>query len=55
MQEISIGLMYRHNKTKVDLFSELVSFAATGLEKIFEMLQGKESQIELLYSLQWIY
>ncbi|MCY9141183.1 hypothetical protein [Peribacillus frigoritolerans] len=30
---MSIGLMYRHYKTKEDLFNELVSFAANRIEK----------------------
>ncbi|MEX3715853.1 TetR/AcrR family transcriptional regulator [Cytobacillus horneckiae] len=45
---ISIGLMYRHYKTKEDLFNELVSYAATGLEKIIERFQSDESPIELI-------
>ncbi|MGE7610103.1 TetR/AcrR family transcriptional regulator [Peribacillus frigoritolerans] len=45
---ISIGLMYRHYKTKEDLFNELVSYAATGLEKIAEKFQSDESPIELI-------
>ncbi|MBT2668361.1 TetR/AcrR family transcriptional regulator [Bacillus sp. ISL-4] len=45
---ISIGLMYRHYKTKEDLFNELVSYAATGLAKIVEKFQSDESPIELI-------
>ncbi|MBO1000892.1 TetR/AcrR family transcriptional regulator [Bacillus sp. SD075] len=45
---ISIGLMYRHYKAKEDLFNELVSLAATGLEKIVEKFQDEESPIELI-------
>ncbi|MEP9409703.1 TetR/AcrR family transcriptional regulator [Peribacillus frigoritolerans] len=45
---ISIGLMYRHYKTKEDLFNELVSYAATGLEKITKKFQSDESPIELI-------
>lgn len=45
---ISIGLMYRHYKTKEDLFNELVSYAATGLKKIAKKFQSDESPIELI-------
>ncbi|YCI76313.1 TetR/AcrR family transcriptional regulator [Bacillus sp. R1-10] len=45
---ISIGLMYRHYKTKEDLFNELVSYAAAGLEKIAEKFQSDESPNELI-------
>lgn len=45
---ISIGLMYRHYKTKEDLFNELVSYAATGLEKIAKKFQSDESPNELI-------
>lgn len=45
---ISIGLMYRHYKTKEDLFNELVSYAAKGLEKIAEKFKSDESPIELI-------
>ncbi|WP_258832074.1 MULTISPECIES: TetR/AcrR family transcriptional regulator [Peribacillus] len=39
---ISIGLMYRHYKTKEDIFNELVSYAATGLGKIAEKFKSDE-------------
>lgn len=45
---ISIGLMYRHYKTKEDLFNELVSYAAAGLEKIAEKFKSDESPNELI-------
>ncbi|OZU87471.1 TetR family transcriptional regulator [Virgibacillus indicus] len=45
---ISIGLMYRHYKTKGDLFNELISYAAEGLEAIVTRFQSDESPIELI-------
>lgn len=45
---ISIGLMYRHYKTKGDLFNELVSYAAEGLEAIVKRFQSDESPMELI-------
>ena len=45
--EISIGLMYRHYKKKEDLFNELVSFAAKGLERMVKRFQSDDSPSEL--------
>jgi AcrR family transcriptional regulator len=45
---ISIGLLYRHYKTKDDLFNELVSYAAMGLEDIVERFNSDLSPVELL-------
>jgi AcrR family transcriptional regulator len=45
---ISIGLLYRHYKTKDDLFNELVSYAASGLEKIVRKFKTDSSPIELI-------
>ncbi|WP_353626055.1 TetR family transcriptional regulator [Bacillus sp. JCM 19041] len=45
---ISIGLMYRHYKTKDDLFNELVSYAAIGLETIVEKFKGDSSPAEVM-------
>jgi AcrR family transcriptional regulator len=46
--------MYRHYKTKEDLFNELVSYAATGLEKIAEKFQSDESPIEFVGMAKYI-
>lgn len=45
---ISIGLMYRHYKTKGDLFNELVSYAAEGLGKVVKRFKSDESPKELI-------
>src|SRR5690625_3996686 len=45
---ISIGLMYRHYKKKEDLFNELVTYAAEGLDKIAKMFQSDDSPVELI-------
>lgn len=45
---ISIGLMYRHYKTKEDLFNELVSYAADGLDRIVKMFKEGDSPVELI-------
>jgi AcrR family transcriptional regulator len=45
---ISIGLLYRHYKTKDDLFNELVSYAASGLEEIVKKFKIDSSPIELI-------
>lgn len=46
---ISIGLLYRHYKTKDQLFHELVAYAVAGLERMisfFESAQSPKSLIE---------
>lgn len=45
---ISTGLMYRHYKTKGDLFNDLVSYAAEGLDKVVKRFQSDESPKELI-------
>ncbi len=45
---ISIGLMYRHYKKKEDLFNELVTYAAKGLDRIVEMFQSDDSPVDLI-------
>ncbi|MCQ6559885.1 TetR/AcrR family transcriptional regulator [Paenibacillus mendelii] len=45
---ISIGLLYRHYKTKDDLFNELVEFALTGLIRIIERFESDESPTALM-------
>ena len=45
---ISIGLLYRHYKTKEALFYELVEFAIEGLKEISDRLQSDESPKEIL-------
>lgn len=45
---ISTGLLYRHYKTKDDLFNELVSYAAAGLEKIVETFKNDSSPVEMI-------
>lgn len=45
---VSIGLLYRHYKTKEDLFNELVNFALTGLSRIIERFESDESPAKLL-------
>lgn len=48
---ISTGLMYRHYKSKDDLFVALVNEAAEGLNKITRAFQSKESPIDLILGL----
>jgi len=48
---ISIGLLYRHYKTKEALFYELVEFALTGLKEISRRLQGDASPKAILESI----
>jgi len=45
---ISIGLLYRHYKTKEALFYELVEFAIEGLKEISDRLQSDESPKEIV-------
>lgn len=45
---ISIGLLYRHYKTKDALFAEMVEFALEGLEKITELFESEGSPQELI-------
>ncbi len=45
---ISTGLLYRHYKTKDDLFNDLVTYAAIGLEKIIETFKTDSSPIEMM-------
>jgi len=45
---ISIGLIYRHYKKKEDLFNELVTYAAGGLDRIAKMFQSDDSPVELI-------
>lgn len=43
---ISIGLMYRHYKKKEDLFNELVTYAAEGLNSVTENFKNNGSPAE---------
>lgn len=45
---ISIGLLYRHYKTKEDLYSEIVEFALEGLKAITALFQTDGSPKELI-------
>lgn len=45
---ISIGLMYRHYKKKEELFNELVTYAAEGLDRIAKRFQTDASPVELI-------
>ncbi|WP_029192494.1 TetR/AcrR family transcriptional regulator [Paenibacillus harenae] len=45
---ISIGLLYRHYKTKEDLFNELVEYARTGLRKVVALFESDESPEKLM-------
>ncbi|MFF2888541.1 TetR/AcrR family transcriptional regulator [Paenibacillus sp. NPDC057967] len=45
---ISIGLLYRHYKTKDELFHELTEFAAAGLARVAERFQSDESPSVLM-------
>ncbi|MBH1940596.1 TetR/AcrR family transcriptional regulator [Mobilitalea sibirica] len=46
--DISIGLMYRHYKSKEDLFGELVYEAAYGLEEQAKQFQSNASPVDLI-------
>lgn len=48
---ISIGLLYRHYKTKEDLFAEMVDFALDGLENITQLFESDGSPKELINQL----
>lgn len=48
---ISIGLLYRHYKTKEALFYELVEFALAGLKEISERLQSDASPKSIVESI----
>jgi AcrR family transcriptional regulator len=43
---ISIGLLYRHYKTKEELFGELVAFAREGLEHLTTLFQTSQTPTE---------
>ncbi|MXQ54215.1 TetR/AcrR family transcriptional regulator [Shimazuella alba] len=45
---ISIGLLYRHYNTKEELFNDLVSYAAKGLETLIKKFQSETAPIELI-------
>lgn len=45
---ISIGLLYRHYRTKEDLFQELASFAQAGVGKLIELFESGVSPKELI-------
>ncbi|GIN22994.1 MAG TPA: TetR/AcrR family transcriptional regulator [Bacillus bacterium] len=45
---ISIGLLYRHYKTKDDLFNDLVSYATEGLERIVRRFESDLSPNKVL-------
>ncbi|GAB2555547.1 TetR/AcrR family transcriptional regulator [Gracilibacillus alcaliphilus] len=45
---ISIGLMYRHYKKKEDLFNELVTYAAEGLDRTAKLFQSDDSPVKLI-------
>lgn len=45
---ISIGLLYRHYKTKDELFNELVSYAAEGLDRIATRFESDHSPVDLI-------
>lgn len=48
---ISTGLMYRHYKSKDDLFNSLVREAAEGLSRITKAFQSDASPIDLIWQL----
>lgn len=48
---ISIGLLYRHYKTKDDLFNDLVQMATAGLENLIKSLSTESDPKELLSAL----
>ncbi|EGG32116.1 TetR/AcrR family transcriptional regulator [Paenibacillus sp. HGF5] len=45
---ISIGLLYRHYKTKESLFNELVEFALNGLTQIIQTFEDADSPKKLM-------
>lgn len=45
---ISIGLMYRHYKKKEDLFNELVTYAAEGLDRVAKKFKSDDSPVEII-------
>lgn len=45
---ISIGLMYRHYQKKEDLFNELVTYAAEGLDRVAKKFKSNDSPVELI-------
>jgi AcrR family transcriptional regulator len=45
---ISIGLLYRHYKTKEELFNDLVLYAAKGLGQMIKKFQNGSSPTELI-------
>src|SRR5690625_3497646 len=49
--EISTGLVYRHYKTKNELFGALVSEATDGLKEVVDILQSDMSPIDLIKKL----
>lgn len=46
---ISIGLLYRHYKTKEDLFSDLILMAASGIHEITKILSSDEEPTEIMF------
>ena len=48
---ISVGLLYRHYKTKEELFDELVDFARIGLSQLTECFLAAGDPLEILTSL----
>ncbi|MGW7827968.1 TetR/AcrR family transcriptional regulator [Staphylococcus shinii] len=45
---ISTGLMYRHYQKKEDLFNELVTYAAEGLDRVAKRFKSNDSPVELI-------
>ncbi|RIM94807.1 TetR/AcrR family transcriptional regulator [Staphylococcus shinii] len=45
---ISTGLMYRHYQKKEDLFNELVTYAAEGLDRVAKRFKSTDSPVELI-------
>ncbi|GAB3767974.1 TetR/AcrR family transcriptional regulator [Microlunatus parietis] len=45
---VSVGLMYRHYRTKEDLFGDLVEQAATGLERAAALFRTEQPAAELI-------
>ncbi|SDC13677.1 transcriptional regulator, TetR family [Paenibacillus sp. UNCCL117] len=45
---ISIGLLYRHYKSKEVLFNELVEYAQVGMERVTERFESDESPKQLI-------
>lgn len=45
---ISIGLLYRHYKTKEELFNELVEYAIMGIQGIMDLFEQDHSPKELI-------